>query len=303
MVRMPKPTVADDQITELAAALVPGSPPPFAMTEGLKSRAFGIVTGSERYVLRVGATRDGFDKDAHVANLLADSDLPIPDVLAIGDVGEHVYCLSRRLPGFPVNDVAPNDLSPLTDALHATLRRVWAHDVAGSTGYGMFDGDGVGAFASWHDYLTDRSPVHAAATRHGVPRGLAEDLYVLVVEQAGDCPEERALLHGDFGSANALTDGRSITGVLDWELAGYGDPLHDVAEILQWEGGEACMTSLARRLRRGLPTDADSRRRIDCYRAKLCLVELAWGAEETLAWMVGLGEALVHPVAPHVAAP
>lgn len=290
---MPKPELADADVIELAARLVPGSDRPYPMTEGLQSRVYGIDADVERYVLRIAGGRAGFDKDAYAAGAFGGSGLPIPAVEAIGDVGRYVYCLSRRLPGRPVNQIAPDTLAPVTDALDATLRRMWARDVGRSNGFGLFDGSGDGTFTSWQEYLTDPTPVQVAVTAGRAPQGLAESLHRRVVDRAQDCPTGRGLLHGDFGSGNTLTDGCTVTGVLDWELAGYGDPLHDVAEILQWEGGEPCMTALARQLRRSLPSDADTRRRIGCYRARLCLAELAWGADETLDWMVDAAAALV----------
>lgn len=242
-------------------------------------------------MLRVGTSRTAFEKDAYAAATFAAPGLPIPEVVAIGELGPYAYCLARRLPGTPVNQLAADVLPQVADALVATLRRLWTADVGASTGFGMFDHTGDGAYASWRDYLVDPAPVRAAVDERHVPSRLADGLHAYVVDRVDDCPGERALLHGDFGSANVLTDGRAVTGVLDWELAGYGDPLHDVAEILQWEGGEPCMSALAQQLRRTLP--ADGWRRVTCYRARICLDELAWGPEATLRWMLDTATAIV----------
>ena len=40
---------------------------------------------------------------------------------------------------------------------------------------------------------------------------------------------EVALVHGDFGFHNTLWDERRCTGLLDWEVAGFGSPLTDLA--------------------------------------------------------------------------
>lgn len=290
---MPKPELDGLDVAELALELVPGSGRPYPMTEGLQSRVFGIDVGAERYVLRIGLGRAGFDKDAHAAATFGGPDLPIPQVRTIGEVGPYAYCLSRRLAGSPVNRLAPETLPPVVAALDATLRNVWGRDVSRSNGFGMFDHTGNGAYPTWQDYLLDPVPVRVAAGRGRVPPGLVESLHRYVADSAADCPPGRSLLHGDYGSDNTLTDGHTITGVLDWELAGYGDWLHDVAGILQWEGGEPCMTALARRLRRGLPRDAGTWRRIDCYRARICLAELAWGPEPTLDWIVDVAGSIV----------
>lgn len=36
------------------------------------------------------------------------------------------------------------------------------------------------------------------------------------------------LCHGDFRTGNYLVDARGVTGILDWEFAGWGDPLLDI---------------------------------------------------------------------------
>ena len=48
------------------------------------------------------------------------------------------------------------------------------------------------------------------------------------------CPEERFLVHGDFGFDNMLCGGNKITGVLDWSYAAYGDFLYDIAYLDFW---------------------------------------------------------------------
>src|SRR5207249_1974221 len=45
------------------------------------------------------------------------------------------------------------------------------------------------------------------------------------------CPEERQVVHGDYGYDNVLAEHGRVTGVLDWEALRYGDPLYDVAYL------------------------------------------------------------------------
>lgn len=42
---------------------------------------------------------------------------------------------------------------------------------------------------------------------------------------------EPSLVHGDMIIHNLLTDGKNLTGVLDWEFSLYGDPDYDLARI------------------------------------------------------------------------
>ena len=48
------------------------------------------------------------------------------------------------------------------------------------------------------------------------------------------CSEERYLLHADCGFDNVLSDGKKITGVIDWENSMYGDHLYDIAWLSFW---------------------------------------------------------------------
>ena len=42
------------------------------------------------------------------------------------------------------------------------------------------------------------------------------------------------LVHGDLIIHNLLTDGKKLTGVLDWELSLYGDPDYDICRLLYY---------------------------------------------------------------------
>lgn len=287
---MAKPALDGIDLTALTRTLLPDAGPPYPLGEGVRSRAFGLDAGTERYVLRIGTDARGFAKDAYAAR--AFPGLPVPEVVEIGEVGPYVYCLSRRLPGRTVHAVPTDELGPVLPAVGETLAALWATDVAGTTGYGLFDGSGAGAAPTWRAYLLDQGPVRDA-DRRGIPARLVDGLCRIVADRVDDCPEDRRLLHGDFGSDNALTDGRRITGVLNWELAAYGDPLHDVAEMFQWDGVDPCMTAQAAWFRRTLPAhDLDSRR-LACYRARLCLMELAWGDASTHEWTLGVAARLL----------
>jgi aminoglycoside phosphotransferase (APT) family kinase protein len=63
-------------------------------------------------------------------------------------------------------------------------------------------------------------------------RGAADALTARLRETAGSIPPfEPALVHGDFHYANLLFDEGQVVAVLDWELAGLGTPLVDLASL------------------------------------------------------------------------
>lgn len=72
----------------------------------------------------------------------------------------------------------------------------------------------VATYHEWLDSLTVQRPV------------LAWALYWLR-ENAPD-PEDVVLCHRDFRTGNYLVDESGLTGILDWEFAGWGDPCEDL---------------------------------------------------------------------------
>lgn len=53
-------------------------------------------------------------------------------------------------------------------------------------------------------------------------------------ELAGSCPEERYLVHGDYGNNNATAENGKVTGVFDWADSLYGDFVYDIAWMAFW---------------------------------------------------------------------
>ena len=109
------------------------------------------------------------------------------------------------------------------------------------------------------------------------------------MELAVYCPEERKLVHGDFGSNNVLADGRQITAVIDWDNALYGDPLYDVAGAYFWSTWLMCMEKSARYWDTTLASLPSYRDRIQCYQLNVGLREIydnaCDGDVEMLAWL------------------
>ncbi|MGO4831689.1 phosphotransferase family protein, partial [Rhizobiaceae sp. 2RAB30] len=128
----------------------------------------------------------------------------------------------------------------------------------------------------------------------GVDKERVARLLDIMLDLTNHCPEEWRLIHGDFGSNNVLTDGRCITGVIDWSEAMYGDPLYDVANILSWRSWVHCMEEQARHLehsgRLGNPD------RLRCYQLRIGLAEIyenaVAGTDENVSWALARCETI-----------
>ena len=69
------------------------------LEEGLESQTFAFEAGGDAFVLRISASRRGFEKDRWAADA-AGRYVPVPTVEAVGDLDSgHAYCVTRRLPG------------------------------------------------------------------------------------------------------------------------------------------------------------------------------------------------------------
>src|SRR5215471_16414646 len=95
-----------------------------------------------------------------------------------------------------------------------------------------------------------------------------------------ECPEERALIHRDFGSNNVLTDGIGITAVLDWDAAGCGDPLYDVGAALFWRTWLTCVDRFYERCKVRLGRLPAFAPRVLTYALAVGFAEIASSASE-----------------------
>jgi len=252
------------------------------MAEGLESQVFGFG----EFVVRVNAGDTGFAKDAYAYRHFASAAIPVPEVVALGRFADgHAYCVSRRLPGVTLQDSPADVLRRLRGPVFEVWQAIAATDVSGGTGFGPFGADGTAPAVSWRAALGD--PGRPAP---GVDRVLFADALAAFVVLADACPEVRRLYHGDFGSNNVLTDGRRVTGVLDWEGAGYSDPLVDVAYVRFWRTWLPCMRVQADDFDERLAALPGYRDRVRCYALGIALRSLAAGSEDDpvlAAWLVG----------------
>jgi aminoglycoside phosphotransferase (APT) family kinase protein len=189
----------------------------------------GHATASDKVLLASGdtvvlrrwttdETRDlvefGPAREAYALALLADSDVPVPAVLAEDAGAAHcdvpalvISWLMGSPPDF--EDLSRLDVAGLAEAL--------------TTIHAVIPPEDLPAFAPW----CSRHPL-------GTPSGTEvpehwERLLAAVEEGLPSGPE--VLLHGDFHPFNTLwCDGR-LSGVIDWTYASRGHPLVDVARM------------------------------------------------------------------------
>lgn len=259
------------------------------LAEGLVSQVFAFGRDDEAYVVRVGAQRDGYEKDAFAARTFGRSGLPIPEIVLIDALNADLaLCISRRASGKRIQSLDAAGAEAAAPAFLETLANIGEADIAAVTGWGRFDAVGRAPSPSWRAYLLrfdqdadawiSRLPAHAAVL---LRRALT------LVEQLSPSEEpERRLIHGDLGSPNLIADAARITAVIDWDLAAVGDALYDVAGLLFWN--EAQLSTVCETLRRRYATE---RRTLLCYQLRTGVEEARQaafgGVTFDVDWLLG----------------
>ena len=162
--------------------------------------------------------------------------LPVPEVVAWAEDRGTEFLLISEVPGAPASDpVNAAAAKRLAVLVGETLRRIHAIPVAGC------------AFDSRNEWLV-------AAAQRNVERG-AVDSADFDAERRGQTPAEvlvevrrkrprspgaTVFVHGDASMPNLLVADGALGGIVDWGLAGAGDPYRDIALALRsfaWNHG------------------------------------------------------------------
>ncbi len=96
-----------------------------------------------------------------------------------------------------------------------------------------------GQFSSWPEYLRAiHNPKFSYELADLAGTFFEPDLYAATVAAMERdfryLPTHKWLMHGDYGYNNLVSDGETITGVLDWAEARLGDYLYDIANLDYW---------------------------------------------------------------------
>ena len=251
---------------------------------GAWSSAFAFRSDDHQRVIRFGVFREDYEKD-RVAARWRRSQLPVPEVLEIGDAFGGVYALSVRHHGEALATLPAERVRGVIGELFHSLRAIRDIDAPG-TGFGMWRAPSVAApYDSWRAYLLDvgnrdddrlrgwRTRMSAHATAAAVfERGLR-----LLERRIDVCPQTRKIIHADLlGNVLVAHDDR-VNAVFDWGNSLVGDPLYDVAWLrycAPWYPGldpQQVMTLAHEHF-----GDVDLVERVACYTLHIALGELQY---------------------------
>jgi hygromycin-B 4-O-kinase len=210
--------------------------------EGHGHEVHGVTTASGDAVIVRVAWRAGpaFDRETWPTEAARAAGVPAPRHLLVEHTavaGNHVSInVQERLPGFSVYRLAPSldhqQLRSLTTQAGELLAAVHALSTSGAGALneqGQVDSQ-LGSTWSLPLDFAERS---TRLTSQGVDALLIERVTAALMKLApmiARAPTQ--LVHGDWTFANILSDGVHITGVVDWEGSGGGDP---ASELRGWD--------------------------------------------------------------------
>lgn len=244
---------------------------------GQVSQAFTAVADGKPVVVRFNQSLEPFRKDATAAERFAGPDLPVPKVIALGETDDGLaWAVSERAPGVATDRCGRATLLRAMPAIFRSLDAIHRSDPGTGTGFGSFDADGRGEHATWRESLLSVLERTETVVEPSIHRAVARRLDSL----AERCPEERTLIHGDYGFDNLLLDGPRVSAVLDWALAGYGDPLYDVAWLGWWDSNVHWIGGYRRHLSGQGRTEPDLDARLEACALHIGLGSVAYFAEK-----------------------
>ena len=190
------------------------------LSGGASRETWALTAGGRALVLRSGAGTGGvpLEVEAEAMRAAARAGVPVPDVVATGDVDDRPYLLMSRVDGETIPRRILRDPALGRPGLAAELGGLLArlHTVPLSE---------VPHVPTEGDPLTGLHDAYLAGGRVPPP-GLALGLRELADTRPE--PAGTALVHGDFRMGNLMIGSDGVRAVLDWELVHRGHPVEDL---------------------------------------------------------------------------
>lgn len=193
---------------------------------------------SNRYVIRF--RDDNSELLLRESNFLKKMNYPlIPKIFWTGKIGGLVAMVENRLPGKTIDVVWKN--LPKTNQMNVIRQLVqflqYLQTQTGGYPYSVNTGKKYNIFL---DYLTDAinqkiSRVEKFKQTDEILKDLSSIIEKTKFKNLFFSEERLTLVHGDLIIHNLLTDGKNLTGVLDWELALFGDSNYDLFRLFYYQ--------------------------------------------------------------------
>lgn len=243
------PEVGGEAASEAILECLGESPNEVKVVEpGMIAATFECVVGSDSYIVQFNEPNmaGGAQKERLLSKRLAESRVPIRDLVCIGEHGDLIYTVARRAVGTELTKLSAAEFEAALPSVFEVLVSLSQIDLSDTDGFGWFDRNGHGHSETWVEHLLhvweeepglfyDRWHVLFETTfleRERFQRYIERMTGLLATFGA-----PRQLVHGGFGYDNILVQNNAVTAVLDWQDARFGDGLFDLAYMHFWPSG------------------------------------------------------------------
>jgi hygromycin-B 4-O-kinase len=204
-------------------------------------------------------------------------EIPARSVLHEGDFAGLHFTVAAKVQGKGLSQLPLSEFMAVLPSAMDILLRIASVDTSDTTGYGWLDVNGNGKFASWREHLCqvrDEEPGqfydrwHELFDSTFLDRKVFDHYYTKMEDLIDLTPSRRELVHGGFGYGNVLVNDGQIAAVLDWQDARYGDPVFDLAYMLNWldrSTQKACVNVYRASLKKLGRSEAHLEDRMKCY--------------------------------------
>jgi len=205
-----------------------------SLSGGMWSSTYAFTEEGREYVVRFHDRRDDLEKDRY-AGRWASPRLRTIRMTEVGDYGTGGYGIAERIRGVEIDGLDADGMRTVLPKLFDALEATRDADLTGTSGWGLWHGDGNAEHVTWADALMKnarndrRAPVAMSAVGSlGFDAGVRR-----MRELMPFAPERRHLVHNDLLYHNVFVDDHGIV-LLDWGASIYGDFLYDAALLTFW---------------------------------------------------------------------
>ena len=257
---------------------------------GAASSRSNNAESNQEYIVSFNPTMlVNFEKHAYVEENFASPSIPVPRQVHRGRLGDVYFAITEKAPGQNLLQLPRSEYLELIPSQIELLDAIHQVSPGERPGYGIFDGNGIDSTPSWRarqESDKEEGPAgdiyakwQAQIKTSFLEREVFERLFDEMVQLISYCPEERYLVHGNYGFGNLLAQDGRITAVLDWMNAQYGDFLYDIAWLDFWspkDGWHERFRHYYRSMGREVPFYGE---RILCYQINMSLDALKFYAK------------------------
>ncbi|QYR20215.1 aminoglycoside phosphotransferase family protein [Paenibacillus sp. sptzw28] len=208
------------------------------MAGGNLSSVFSFSHEGKGYVIKFSDMEGAYQTEHYISDLLSSQGIPFPKCIGQGKAGHIAYSIMERIDGRNLADFPAEQQTRQLPELIRILTHLNHVDLGPTSGYGWIGPKGDGAFQTWKDYcVTSFAEDQTGSFWENwydlfqstcLEKDVFDECYCRLMAYLPYNEPHRYFIHGDFHQWNILSDGTSITGIIDGNCA-YGDFLIDLA--------------------------------------------------------------------------